>query len=183
MYVHVHALNQLQYSMCAHVHVAKGSKNWPLILNSIIVIIIVILLSLVYTLIVLKMLKPFWAVLKMTPGNCGCQCSSLISSCPYTCTHTENDWGHDCSLFHSLPLLDVWREVVVEYPWDYQTVRFSPHLSQLTNPTGQSLKKVSLYININLLLLLDYLHQLKQILLNRSYAILQMRLALCDAWM
>ena len=27
VHVHVHALNQLQYSMCAHVHVAKGSKN------------------------------------------------------------------------------------------------------------------------------------------------------------
>lgn len=70
---------------------------------------------------------------------------------------------------------------MVEYPLDYQTVHFSPHLSQLTNPTGQSLKKVSLYININLLLLLDYLHQLKQILSNRSDAILQMRLALYDA--
>ena len=26
-YVHIHALNQLQYSMCAHAHVVKGSKN------------------------------------------------------------------------------------------------------------------------------------------------------------
>ena len=33
----------------------------------------------IYTLIVLKILNPLNAVLMMTPGSCGCQCSSLTS--------------------------------------------------------------------------------------------------------
>lgn len=35
-----------------------------------------------HTLIVLKMLKPLCAVLTITPGNCLCQCNSLMSVCP-----------------------------------------------------------------------------------------------------
>lgn len=33
----------------------------------------------IYTDIVLKTLKPLWAVDMITPDNCGCQCNSLIS--------------------------------------------------------------------------------------------------------
>lgn len=37
----------------------------------------------IYTLIVLKILNPLNAVLMMTPGSCGCQCSSLTSVWPW----------------------------------------------------------------------------------------------------
>lgn len=43
-----------------------------------------------YTLIVRKMLKPLCAVLIMTPGNCLCQCNSLMSVCPWC---MNNNWG------------------------------------------------------------------------------------------
>ena len=36
-----------------------------------------------HTLIVLKILKPLWAVLRITPGSCRCQWSSLMSVCPW----------------------------------------------------------------------------------------------------
>jgi hypothetical protein len=36
-------------------------------------------LYLIYTLIVLNTLNPLNAVLMMTPGSCGCQCSSFTS--------------------------------------------------------------------------------------------------------
>ena len=43
-----------------------------------------------YTLMVLKMLKPDWAVHTMTPGSCECQCSSLTSTIPWW---MKSSWG------------------------------------------------------------------------------------------
>ena len=43
-----------------------------------------------HALIVLNILKASLAVLMITPGNCVCQCSSLISFCPW-CTNSSCD--------------------------------------------------------------------------------------------
>ena len=43
-----------------------------------------------HTLMVLNMLKPLRAVVTVTPGNWGCQCSSFTSCCP---RWMNNSWG------------------------------------------------------------------------------------------